>query len=92
MKRGDLVTIAVSGHYGKPRPAMIVQADAFDLHPSVPDQYIVIATAADWKYFFYRAAFEVWDQRRHYANRRLLRNIPLIQRKRPSLTKTEELR
>ncbi len=35
MKRGDLVTIAVSGDYGKPRPALIVQADAFDLHPSV---------------------------------------------------------
>ena len=35
MRRGDLVTIAVSGEYGKPRPALIVQADAFDLHPSV---------------------------------------------------------
>ncbi len=35
MKRGDLVTIAVSGDYGKPRPALIVQADAFDAHPSV---------------------------------------------------------
>ena len=35
MKRGDLVTIAVSGDYGKPRPALIVQSDAFDAHPSV---------------------------------------------------------
>ncbi|MGA2904088.1 MAG: type II toxin-antitoxin system PemK/MazF family toxin [Candidatus Korobacteraceae bacterium] len=35
MKRGDLVTIAVSGDYGKPRPALIVQADAFDSIPSV---------------------------------------------------------
>ena len=35
MKRGDLVTIAVSGAYGKPRPALILQADAFDAHPSV---------------------------------------------------------
>ena len=29
MKRGDLVTIAVAGDYGKPRPALVVQADAF---------------------------------------------------------------
>lgn len=29
MRRGELVTIAVGGDYGKPRPALIVQADAF---------------------------------------------------------------
>lgn len=27
MKRGDLVTIAISGDYGKPRPALVVQSD-----------------------------------------------------------------
>lgn len=35
MKRGDLVTVAISGDYGKPRPALIVQADAFADHPSL---------------------------------------------------------
>ena len=35
MRRGDIVTIAISGDYGKPRPALIVQADAFDAIPSV---------------------------------------------------------
>jgi mRNA interferase MazF len=35
MKRGDLVTVVVSEDYGKPRPALVVQADAFDRHPSV---------------------------------------------------------
>ena len=30
MKRGDLVTVAVSGDFGKPRPALIVQSDRFD--------------------------------------------------------------
>ncbi|MBN9563338.1 MAG: type II toxin-antitoxin system PemK/MazF family toxin [Alphaproteobacteria bacterium] len=35
MKRGDLVTVAVSGDYGKPRPALIVQADAYAEHPSI---------------------------------------------------------
>jgi mRNA interferase MazF len=35
MRRGDLVTIALQGDYGKPRPALIVQSDFFDEHPSV---------------------------------------------------------
>lgn len=35
MKRGDFVTISLSGDYGKPRPALVIQADFFDRHPSV---------------------------------------------------------
>ena len=35
MKRGDLVVVSLKGGYGKPRPALIVQSDLFDLHPSV---------------------------------------------------------
>ena len=36
MKRGDVVTVAASGDYGKPRPAIIVQTDAFpEEHVSV---------------------------------------------------------
>lgn len=36
MRRGDVVTVALAGDYGKPRPAVIVQTDAFpDDHPSV---------------------------------------------------------
>jgi len=35
MKRGDLVTIAVGGDYGKPRPAVVVQADEFSALSSV---------------------------------------------------------
>lgn len=34
-RRGDLVTIALQGDAGKPRPALIVQSDLFDLHLSV---------------------------------------------------------
>jgi mRNA interferase MazF len=29
------VTIALQGDYGKPRPALVVQSDLFDAHPSV---------------------------------------------------------
>ncbi len=35
MKRGDLVTIALSGDYGKPRSALVIQSDFFAEHPSV---------------------------------------------------------
>ena len=28
MKRGDVVTVAATGDYGKPRPAVVVQTDA----------------------------------------------------------------
>lgn len=35
MKRGDVVTVALSGDFGKPRPAVVVQSDLFADHPSV---------------------------------------------------------
>lgn len=35
MRRGDLVTIALQGDYGKPRSALVIQSDLFDTHPSV---------------------------------------------------------
>lgn len=33
--RGQLVTIALQGEYGKPRTALVIQSDHFDQHPSV---------------------------------------------------------
>ena len=35
MKRGDLVTVALPGDYGKPRPALVVQADRFESMESI---------------------------------------------------------
>ena len=35
MKRGELVTIAMQGDFGKPRPALVIQADKFDAHATV---------------------------------------------------------
>lgn len=35
MTRGDFVTIALQGDFGKPRPALVIQADQFSEHPSV---------------------------------------------------------
>ncbi|UDQ89656.1 type II toxin-antitoxin system PemK/MazF family toxin [Xanthobacter autotrophicus] len=35
MRRGDIVLIALPGAYGKPRPALVIQSDLFEGHPSV---------------------------------------------------------
>jgi mRNA interferase MazF len=35
MMRGDLVTVAMQGDFGKPRPALVIQADLFSEHTSV---------------------------------------------------------
>ncbi len=44
MRRGDVVTVAASGDYGKPRPAVIVQSDAF---PSEHASVIVCQMTSD---------------------------------------------
>ena len=33
--RGDLVTIAMQGNLGKPRPALVIQANQYDAHATV---------------------------------------------------------
>ena len=30
MRRGDIVTVALPGDYGKPRPALVIQSDLFE--------------------------------------------------------------
>ena len=35
MRRGDFVTVAASGDYGKPRPALVIQSDYLDETDSV---------------------------------------------------------
>ncbi|TAK72536.1 MAG: type II toxin-antitoxin system PemK/MazF family toxin [Gammaproteobacteria bacterium] len=35
MKRGDIVAVSLPGDYGKPRPALVIQSNLFDIHPSV---------------------------------------------------------
>lgn len=35
-RRGDLVTVAIQGDFGKPRPALVIQSDLFnEAHPTV---------------------------------------------------------
>ena len=33
--RGDFVTIAMQGDFGKPRPALVIQSDQFNGHATV---------------------------------------------------------
>lgn len=35
MNRGDLVTVAMPGDFGKPRPALVIQSDLFQAHGTV---------------------------------------------------------
>jgi mRNA interferase MazF len=35
IRRGHLVTVALQGDLGKPRPALVIQSDLFAEHPSV---------------------------------------------------------
>ncbi len=35
MQRGDLITVALQGDLGKPRPALVLQSDWFVGHPTV---------------------------------------------------------
>ena len=35
MMRGDFVTIAMQGDFGKPRPGLVIQADLFEAHATV---------------------------------------------------------
>ena len=35
MRRGDLITVVIAGDYGKPRPALVMQADVFEALGSV---------------------------------------------------------
>lgn len=35
MSRGDFVTIAMQGDFGKPRPALVIQSDQFNEHATV---------------------------------------------------------
>ena len=35
MKRGDLITVAMQGDFGKPRPALVIQVDRFAELPTL---------------------------------------------------------
>ena len=54
--RGGLVVVAMPGDHGKPRPALIVQADVFNAaHPSVT-VVPVTTTLVDARYFASRSS------------------------------------
>ena len=44
MNRGDLITVALPGDSGKPRPALVIQSDLFEDHATVT--VLPVTTAA----------------------------------------------
>lgn len=46
MKRGDLITVAAGGDYGKPRPALVIQSDSLAETDSVL-VYLITSTLRD---------------------------------------------
>ena len=46
MRRGNFVTIAMQGDLGKPRPALVIQADQFDQHATVTVLPVTSTTVA----------------------------------------------
>ena len=47
MKRGDLVTVALQGEPGKPRPALVIQSDLFAQLKSTATVALLTATQVD---------------------------------------------
>jgi mRNA interferase MazF len=55
MRRGDLVTVASPGDYGKPRPAVVIQSDALNMADSV---LVTLLTSTLTAAAFYRLLLE----------------------------------
>lgn len=55
MKRGDIVTVAIQGDFGKPRPALVVQSNLFDEHPSTS---VLQITSKSAEYPLFRIAVQ----------------------------------
>ena len=47
MRRGDLVTVALQGEHGKPRPALVIQSDLFAELTSTVTVVLLTSTALD---------------------------------------------
>ena len=46
MRRGDIVTIAISGDFGKPRPAVVIQHDLLNEEPSLKTVLVCLITSS----------------------------------------------
>ena len=47
MRRGDLITVALQGEHGKPRPALVIQSDLFGQLTSTVTVALLTTTALD---------------------------------------------
>ena len=47
MRRGDLITVALQGEHGRPRPALVIQSDLFAQLTSTVTVALLTSTALD---------------------------------------------
>ena len=47
MRRGDLITVALQGEHGKPRPALVIQSDLFGQLTSTVTVALLTSTALE---------------------------------------------
>ena len=47
MRRGDLITVALQGEHGKPRPALVIQSDLFARLTSTVTVALLTSTSLD---------------------------------------------
>jgi len=59
MRRGDFVTIALPGDFGKPRPALVIQADLFADHATAT---VLLVSSALARAEVTRALFPLGEQ------------------------------
>ncbi|MBV8342733.1 MAG: type II toxin-antitoxin system PemK/MazF family toxin [Gammaproteobacteria bacterium] len=79
MKRGDVVTVAATGDFGKPRPAVIVQTDA--LPPEHASVVVCQMTADVTDASDFRVTIEPNEQNGLHARSQVLADKPVTIRR-----------
>lgn len=78
MRRGDVVIVAVPGDYGKPRPAVIVQTDAF---PATHASIVVCQMTSALADVSFRVTIEARGDNGLHATSQIMADKPITVRR-----------